>query len=110
MAHPPRATHREFYGAVVETAGIAFQDPGDPLVLRAQRALANGDEHLNTIPLEGWDRMALVYSSQIGRALKLHGDGYSLGGGVCVLKEAVRQAVERLEAASAGTGTESETL
>lgn len=80
--------------------------------------LSSTDRYLNDIPLDKWDR--LVYYDANGKAVvngrkvwtretvwynkpgwievsnALHGagDGFSLGTGVCILKEAARQIIE----------------
>jgi hypothetical protein len=83
-------THQQYYGSVVKAAGIKF-DSDDPIV---QRAKGSVDPHYNDIPLGRWDAMALFARPSIAAALKQHDDGWSLAGGVCTMKEAVRQAVE----------------
>lgn len=87
-------THRDYYGSVVAAAHIRFA-ADSPLVQRCAAALANGDEHFNTIPLATWDEYAAAAVRSIATALRQHGDVFSLAGGVCVMKEAARQAVER---------------
>ena len=77
--------------AVAKTAGIRF-GANHPLVMRVRAALANGDEHLNTITLSVWDRMG---ETMAWYAFRSHGDHDSMAGRVCVLKEAARQAAER---------------
>lgn len=89
-----KVTHREFYAAIAAAAHIRF-DSDSPFIERCANALANGDEHLNTIPLPTWDVRSANVRSQIATALRSHGDFFSLAGGVCVMKEAARQAVER---------------
>lgn len=81
----------EFYGSVAKAAGITF----DSIVFldKVKAALVAGDEHLNTIPLAQWDAMAIRNEAALRRALKLHGDFYSLGSGVCAFKQAARDAV-----------------
>lgn len=92
-----KVTHREFYRAVAETAGIIVTDA--KLIDRVKRALADGDEHLNTIPLGEWDMMAVSAQSWGGlhSAFKAHGDGYSLAGGVCLFKTMARVAAEQAD-------------
>lgn len=87
-----KVTHEQFYGAVVETAGIYLQ-ADHSLVGRAREALAAGDKDLNTIPLVTWDLEVAIRQGAITRALKEHGDFFSLAGGVCVMKQAVLNAV-----------------
>lgn len=87
-----RATHREFYAAIVKEAGILFHGEHDIV----QRALQSTDEHYNNIPIKVWDGVAAGFSGAAATALRKHGDYPTLAGGVCIAKEAVRQAVERL--------------
>lgn len=90
-----RATHEEFYRAVNQTAGLAIRNV--PLIAEVKAALARGDQHLNSIPLGRWDVMAFHASASLSRALKAHGDFYSLGGGVCCMKQAAKDAAEQAE-------------
>jgi hypothetical protein len=91
MAH--RVTHRVYYASVAQAAGLVF--PTDhPLVERAARSK---DPHFNDIPLQLWDDYALSMRSDLARALRAHEDGFSVAGGVCIVKEAVKQAVKRLK-------------
>lgn len=86
--------HQDYYAEVAKEGGIQITDVG--LLDECREALANGDKHLNTIPLSRWDVMAIQRcerSSKLRAALKARGDGYSLGGGVCILKAAVRSAI-----------------
>jgi hypothetical protein len=90
-----RVTHREYYASIAKDAGIAFRSDSE-LAERARKALAAGDENLNTIPLGFWDRMASGGRPHLVRAFKRHDDCFSLAGAVCTLKEAARQAAERI--------------
>lgn len=101
-----RATHAEFYRAVNATAGYSLRAEYTytnffrsvvtvrNIVERARAALANGDEHLNSIPLPIWDGIASAHKAEIGRALRAHGDFYSLAGGVCCVKQAAKDAAD----------------
>ena len=80
----------EFYRAVNATAGLVMSD--GPFLDRVRKALAAGDEHLNSIPLSEWDAKALEAQSALTRALRGHGDFYSLSGGVCCMKQAAKDA------------------
>lgn len=58
-----RRSHREKYEALADVVGI---EELKAIILahnitpeKIGRALAEGDEHLNTIPMQVWDRMAL---------------------------------------------------
>lgn len=87
-----RVTHEQFYSSVAKTAGISFER--SDLLPRVKAALEAGDEHLNSIPLALWDNRAAnpVTRANISRALKEHGDFFSLAGGVCTLKQAAKNA------------------
>lgn len=87
-----RVTHEQFYSSVARAAGISFAQ--SDLLPRVRTALEAGDEHLNSIPLALWDRRAEnpVTRANISRALKEHGDFFSLAGGVCTLKQAAKNA------------------
>ncbi len=86
-----QCSHAEFYRAVNKTAGFIITDPR--LLDRVRKALASGDEHLNTIPLRIWDGVAVNAQAALSRAFKAHGDFYSLAGGVCCAKQAARDAL-----------------
>ncbi len=83
------ATHEHYYRAIAADAGVKFTgDRG-----RVKQALDAGDEHLNTIGLSAWDSYAYAALTAISVALRLHGDSWSLAGGVCVMKQAAKDAV-----------------
>lgn len=86
-------THQEYYSSVALAARIMINRE---LAERTQKALAAGDEHLNTIPLAMWDHMARALQSILHKALQEHGDSYSLAGGVCTLKIAAKVAANKL--------------
>lgn len=88
-----RCSFEDFYRAVNQTGGVRFTDAA--LLVRVRKALAAGDKHLNTIPLATWDAKALGAQLTLSRALRAHGDFYSLAGGVCCMKQAARDAAER---------------
>lgn len=89
-------SHRQYYAQFV-TPYIkgSVRD-----VIGLDRLMSSTDEHLNDIPLHRWDRL----SGALRVVLSIpneYGDGkryYSLGGGVCILKEAARQIIEEQEA------------
>ena len=90
-------TYRQYCGQIVRLAGIRFSKQ-DKIVKDCtpsdQRTV---DEHYNHIGLPTWDISSGSARREICKALKQCGDSWSLAGGVCVIKEAVRQAVEREE-------------
>jgi hypothetical protein len=86
-----RCTFEEYHRAVNATAGYRFT--GD--LERVRAALARGDYHLNSIPLPEWDATAISARVVHAPALRQHGDGWSLGGGVCCVKQAARDAAQK---------------
>lgn len=88
-AEEQSAAFKRFYGQIVDAVPIDFSDS---FIAEVKTALARGDRHLNTIALHRWDNMTHMYAPEISRELKNLDDFYSLGGGVCVLKEAARRA------------------
>lgn len=85
----PRAAHRTYYAQFVSARTITHvvQRVG-PNVLRAST-----DEHFNDIPLRIWDVVAR--GLPIAAPFETFGDYATLGGLVCVAKEAARQWRER---------------
>lgn len=99
MTYPQRTeymngeiTHEIYYQSIADTAGIDWRTCSE--IGRIRQALSNGDQHLNTIPLAWWDYKASdpIIIARLRRAMKLHGDFYSLTGAVCVLKQAAKKA------------------
>jgi hypothetical protein len=94
-----RCTHREYYAAICKDGGVSFF-PGEPFIKnRVRPALEAGDEHLNTIPLHEWDRMAGGTKERpipftLAQAFRDRGDYATPAGLVCVYKEAARRAAE----------------
>jgi hypothetical protein len=86
-----RVSHDEYYRAVVRTAGLHYSDT-HPDVAKWREHLAAGDVHLNRLPLVYWDRLAGLAQASLARALRAHGDAWSLAGGVCAVKAAARMA------------------
>lgn len=89
-----RCTYEEFYGAVAKDAGVNFN--ADSWLVK--QALVSTDEHYNDIPINRWDAAAAGYRTQIVAALKARGDFWSLSGGLCTMKAAVKQAIEKIKA------------
>ena len=90
-----RCTHDEFYEAVAKAAGVTRVS--DELQQLANAAWANGDEHLNTIPLGVWDAAAAGRQLCITTALKKFGDHWSMMGGVCVMKHVAKRFAQLVE-------------
>lgn len=85
-----------YYGEIIDAAGgpEAFR-PRLPVPLAEIRAaLAAGDKHLNTISLHAWDMHAAPVPARVAAAMRERGDYPTLGGAVCVLKEAARRLAE----------------
>lgn len=93
-----RCTHRQYYGQFVSPAikAVILRQIGRPVLM------ASKDGHLNDIPLAQWDAMSSNNKSLLAIPNELDSgfsdsNGqriYSLGGGVCILKEAARQMIE----------------
>ena len=79
-------TFAEYYRAIAKDAGISFKN--STMLPCIKRALANGDEHLNTIRLSEWDVLSICAKHATAPAFKAHGDWWSIAGGVCVAKQA----------------------
>jgi hypothetical protein len=81
-----KCTHRQYYAQLVtESHRLAAESFG---IDNLRRAFAE-DEHFNSIPLASWDARAGLRADY-----KSLGDGRSLAGDVCILKEAARQLIE----------------
>ena len=83
-------SHQEYYSTLARAAGIGnFQDA---FIRRVRKALADGDEHLNTIPLQQWDAMCFMdyQNASLKAELSKRGDTLSLAVGVCVRKAAAK--------------------
>lgn len=83
-----KCSHREYY------AQFVTDDTKNYVLLRIgrDRIVNSKDEHFNDIPLKLWD-LAVPHAPG-SRGFKEAGDWYSLGTGVCMLKEAARQIKE----------------
>ena len=90
--------HHQYYLEIAKKAGIK---PYDSIVERSRLALKNGDEHLNTIPLNVWDSWATSIMGFNGNMLrkifKEKKDTMTLSGMVCMLKVVVKHTVETLK-------------
>lgn len=93
-----QAAHRQYYGQFVNAATIRA------IVNRigAPRLLASTDAHLNDIPLADWDKAAKGIPMAI--SFKSVNDFPTLGGLVCVAKEAARQWIDQQKAVLSGQG------
>lgn len=89
------AAHRRYYAQLVTPAARA-------MVARSigmKRLLASTDPHLNDIPLHRWDRIAGTRGLTYASMWQHLGDYPTLGGLVCVAKEAARLLVDEHRAA-----------
>ena len=87
-----KCSHREYYAQFVNDAVKSMVTSSIPL---AELLAATDKENLNSIALARWDNIAGGYSTQLCRdKLKAAGDSPSLGGAVCILKEAARQIID----------------
>jgi hypothetical protein len=87
-----KATHAEYYRAVAKTAGVSYRKADSAFLQRVRAALDEGDEHLNTISLDEWDARAWSLLPTVRYAFLEHGEQFSLAGGVCLCKQAARDA------------------
>ena len=88
-------TFEEYYREIYKEADISFKH--SIWLPRIKKALAAGDEHLNTIPLLEWDALGSAFFPRLRTVFKNHGDFWSLAGQVCALKQAARDAVKEDE-------------
>jgi hypothetical protein len=92
-----RISHSEKYTRAINLLGGL--DAVIPLIpfsrTQIQAALANHDEHLNTLPLKTWDFKVPFVKTLCYRKAGIN--CMSLSQGVCLLKEAARQWAEREE-------------
>lgn len=88
--------HETYYQAINKTAGFRLTRLDHAFLLRVRDSMNTGDWHLNRINLHSWDAMAMAHQRQIATALRKHGDFWSLGGGVCAMKQAARDAAMEL--------------
>ena len=84
-------SHRQYYAQLVTPSTLAAVRS----TFGAERLLASTDEHLNDIPRERWDALAL--RPIFGDFRKL-GDFPTLAGQVCALKEAAQQLIDAARA------------
>lgn len=87
-----QVTFEDYYRAVARDAGVTFVDAPQKFLQRCKKALDAGDMYLNTIPMATWDSYAYAAHRATSPAFKRHGDFWSLAGGVCIAKQAARDA------------------
>lgn len=79
--------HHAYYLETAQLAGMTARSLPVPLT-RIKLALADGDKHLNSIPLHMWDNCALGWRYEVAQ-VNIHKEGYcasSLSDCVCALK------------------------
>lgn len=81
-------SHSEFFGHIAKECNLPPFD--SKFMQRVVTALRNDDKHLNTIPLKEWDSMTYGFSQRTKAIISKFDNGYSLAGGVCMLKEKAR--------------------
>lgn len=87
-----KATHDEYYNQFVTEGikNIVLSRFTKDQLTKAYRQ----DKNFNTLALRYWDELANAFLSHGTRErLKECGDSYSLGGGVCILKQAAKHIV-----------------
>ena len=91
-------THQEYYGGIAKEVGISISESR----LNQAREAIKADKHMNNIPLTEWDVWASsqmrYQGSRIKAAFASRGDYVTQAGLVCMLKEAVREAITTDEA------------
>ena len=88
-------THGEYYGQFV-TSEIINLVKSRFGIERLENCFSK-DEHLNNIPLENWDCLVSSLPRYVQAGLKNVGDYLTLAGGVCILKQAARMAIDPLQ-------------
>lgn len=88
------AAHRAYYSQFVDDDVLRVVE-SQFTAARLKKSFQS-DEHFNNIPLQ-WDWLAQATRYMVERNLREHEDFWSLGTGVCILKEAARQIVESAE-------------
>lgn len=92
------ALHRAYWGAYVRAYKVPVRES---LVAACRAAMAAGDAYLNspyTHLQRDWDtQTAALPRSPLYRALYANGEGLSASVNTCLLKEAMRQHIERRE-------------
>lgn len=89
-----KVTFEQYYRSVNKAAGITMVN--HRILPQVEKALRDGDIHLNTIPLVEWNLIGEnpIVRQNISRALKQHEDFLTQANIVCCLKQAARDAVK----------------
>lgn len=88
-----KVSHHEYYLAVAKTCGVSYELADPVFLARVKKALDDGDIHLNSIPLQVWDRRGAGIVG-LQKAFREHGGYDSLAGRVCLLKAVAKEAVK----------------
>ena len=88
------ASHDDYYLSIAKTCGLNYNKAEPEFLERVKKALNEGDEHLNSIPLKEWDQRGMAIRGA-RRAFEKHGDYPTLAGLVCLVKSAARAAVQK---------------
>lgn len=89
----PHVLHRAYYAQFV-TATVKARVRAAFSYERLAEAVA-ASPHMNSIPLEQWDRIAVPIPADVAAKLRALGDYPTLALAVCWLKEAAQQIVEQ---------------
>jgi hypothetical protein len=89
-----RVNFSTYYRAILTTAGMTRFSSSRITLERVREALKT-DPHLNNIPLVEWEGIAGASALWLSKAFKLHGDFWSIAGGVCAMKVLACWTVER---------------
>ena len=91
-----KVTHAEYYRSMAKDAGVSYANVDPKFLARVKKALAEGDEHLNSIPLHEWDNRTWSLLPSVNTTFKAYGEGTgSLSCRVCLIKQAARDAVAK---------------
>lgn len=84
-------THEEYYSQFI-TDGLIQAIKKYIGTQTIKNAIASGDNHLNTIPLQSWDTF-INYNRSIVPLMKQCGDFLTMAASVCIAKTAARQLI-----------------
>lgn len=83
-------SHQAYYGEIARRAKITYIR--SPMLSEIKKALANGDECLNTIPLYVWDIQVVASKSALVRAIKtIPNESLTEANGVSIHKAAAKR-------------------
>jgi hypothetical protein len=85
-----KVSHHDYHLEIARECGISYKNSKE--LPRIKRALANGDKHLNSIPLSEWDMRGIYTKGEISNSLKKRGEFWNQASSVCVHKAAAKDA------------------